>query len=278
MAAARDDDSIWSAYEEGPFHPRNIRRVWSKFELFGDVIQSLLLRAPGQSLQPHQVKCVDHIVNIFTGLQGKSPSLAVAVLPTEADKSVVAVLAAYVLKPRRVLVVASSEIGMQQFCVAFGCANRTDESVLVSQGFLPRDMPPFDVLHGADLVSDISQFPVALCTHELVMTHAYPFGQQAALRLESFDQDHFNLIIFEEAQTFSFPAPMWDRIIRHFTPHAKCLFLTPSLFPYPYANFLYIPGSNVCCVPMTAEEAVCMLASDGTSIVHDLGRLSLHSH
>lgn len=185
-----------------------------------------------------------------------NPNIALVVLPTGAGKSLVAVLAPYVLNCARVLVITPSRIITRQLEGAFFCAPQADpptDGVLVDRAIIP--IGQRHAVAERPLVY-MNQQPVMqdMISSRLVIANAHKFGPSAtAINLQDFPADAFDLIIVDEAHHY--PAVTWRAITNHFS-QSRRLFITAT----PQWNGARIlPNQDAyTCYTMTRADAVAL--------------------
>lgn len=114
------------------FHPQKVSGdSRSRFEIqhkaFREVFENgFIVATPngGKARLPihrHQVEALYRIYEFFrqSPVQGKHSNVAIVALPTGCGKTGVAIMSAYLLAAKRVLVLASSNALVRQWCVEF---------------------------------------------------------------------------------------------------------------------------------------------------------------
>ena len=150
------------------------------------------------------------------------PNVALVVLPTGCGKSGVAVLAAYALKPRRVLVITPSVKISDQIYSDF--CSRKMKSFLACRGiFTPDDEEHFLPIGG--LIRRSTEIEEKLQCHLMVL-NPHKVGKMSSVPINEIPRDRYNLVIVDEAHHY--PAKTWKLLVDHFSEDTKRLFLTAT--------------------------------------------------
>lgn len=205
----------------------------SKFNLHHDMILASLDRMSGEVLHAAQVQALKGLHSHFMSPSINSENIGVAVLPTGAGKSGVAVLAPYVLNSSSVLIITPSVLISSQLYREM-CGDDAHESFFVKRGIVTADnfhkIAEHGLLVDKPLVKNRTMEDVVqnLRKYRLVIANAHKFGEPAGfVDLGKFPKDLFDTIIVDEAHHY--PAKTWKRIIDHFKTSKK-VFLTATPF------------------------------------------------
>ena len=155
----------------------------------------------------------------------KQPNIALVVLPTGCGKTGVAVLAPYVLKAARVLVVTPSKTISKQIHEAF-CGSANDESMFLLDTEVYGQKQKLKILPPCAFIKATSEIKQSL-THDLMIITAHQVGSKSKVGIEDLPSEGYDLVIVDEAHHY--PAPTWKKLVDHF-PNSKRLFLTAT--PY----------------------------------------------
>ena len=159
--------------------------------------------------------------DLHTPTEGDYSNVSLVVLPTGSGKTGVGVMAAYICKARRVLVVTPS--------VAISKQQLTQFNVVGDSNFNPLNNKPF--LYERAVFTSSQQdhdyvMPRSVCVlkkkelenalynkYELVVTNAHKFGDGSGkgVDIRIFPRDYFSLVIVDEAHHF--PAQTWKNIV-----------------------------------------------------------------
>ena len=199
---------------------------------------------------PHQIAATSAIRNHFR--DATRPRTCLAVLPTGAGKTGIAVLSAYALNASRVLVVTPSQKISEQVDNAF-CGQ---SCFMVTCGLIPNSPEAANkMLPASGLVRDTKELAVKL-RNCLVVMNAHK-GQETVeantgrIAIQDIPKD-FDLVIVDEAHHY--PADTWKRLVDHFD-NANRLFLTAT--PYRRGTEPIIENQDQCIsFHMTRREAV----------------------
>ena len=236
----------------------------SVFEKQGDVLfdgLETLLR--DKKIYKHQAEAVRAIKKDLLKKNGNADydHVSLVVLPTGTGKTGVGVLAAYVCKAKKVLVVTPSEaISKQQL---------TQFKPVADKGLNPLQNNPFLCERKIFEISGPSEYdywvPRSKCILkgveletvmeercELVVTNAHKFGDGCGkgVDIKNFPKNDFSLVIVDEAHHF--PAKTWKNIVDHFEEGEIILFLTAT----PFNRNKYILPYKEPCYSFSHEEAV----------------------
>lgn len=213
-------------------------------------------------------------------------------LPTGSGKTGILVLAPYLLKAKRTLILTPSPDVTRQVAVDWRGAQDVDDAKppfmvkreLVTTAFWesPTGMRPADSV----VALSSNTLKKALSTHSsLVISNAHKFHGNTALgkpgeapsadaMLAAFPKSFFDLVIVDEAHHF--PARTWQNVVRYFS-EAKTIFLTATAKNMPSAQLKslrekvrsdYDDLPQVPCYSMTHDEAVRMEIIRETSFVN----------
>lgn len=232
-----------------PLQPRPLNAI-SVFEKQGDVVhEGLNNLVKDKSIYEHQAEAVGAIwkdlleKKIDLQTTDEYGHVSLAVLPTGTGKTGIGVLAAYVCKAKKVLVVTPSEaISKQQFAQFKPVEGALTRPFIEERGIFTsaneKDWVPLTecVLHTKDLEKVVDRI-------ELVITNAHKFSSDGkkGVDITKFPCDNFSLIIVDEAHHF--PAKTWRNIVDHFCG-CQILFLTAT----PYNRGKYILNFPPCYV------------------------------
>ena len=188
-------------------------------------------------------------------------NVSLVVLPTGTGKTGVGVLAAYVCKAKKVLVVTPSEAISKQQLTQFKPVKDITLNPLQNQPFLcERKVFEFNgtsdydhwvprckcILKASELESVMAE------RYEMVVTNAHKFGDGIGkgADINNFPKNYFSLVIVDEAHHF--PAKTWKNIVDHFQEVEMILFLTAT----PYNKNKYILPHKDPCYILHHEVAV----------------------
>ncbi len=200
----------------------------------------------------HQIKAIKKINKFFTKPENKC-GCTLAVLPTGCGKTGIAVLSAYVLAAKRVLVVTPSLIIKEQMEENFFCEKN---GYLVKRNIITDSethvLPPrFEI----GKAKDIDKFLYS--TNPIMVVNIQKFGEKS-IDIETIPKDKFDLVIVDEAHHY--PAATWTRLINRFE-HAKRLFLTATP-KYKGEDITYLPPGKTApekmfkCYTYPKEDAI----------------------
>ena len=165
----------------------------------------------------HQVEALFALASEFLNSTRVTVSM-----PTGTGKTVVAVLAPYILNAHRVLVVTPNRIISRQidnlFCNFLKGNNFFPGSKMKNytpeSGFATKNNLPKKVEEGDSLV---------IINAHMVQT------KRTTVKISDLPKDDFDLVIVDEAHHY--PAPTWAALIDHFTVATKVLFVTATAPP-----------------------------------------------
>jgi superfamily II DNA or RNA helicase len=239
----------------------------SVFEKQGDALfAGLDTLSQHKKIYKHQAEAVRAVRNdlLHSGTQQDNVdcgNVSLVVLPTGTGKTGVGVLAAYVCKAKRVLVVTPSEAISKQQLTQFKPVGDISLNPLQNKPFLCerevfdfKGTPDYDhwvprskcILKASELKSAIGE------RYEIVVTNAHKFGDGSGkgADINTFPKNYFSLVIVDEAHHF--PAKTWKNIVDHFQEGEMILFLTAT----PYNRGDYILPDKKPCYILSHEAAV----------------------
>ena len=205
--------------------------VSSKFQMHSEKIQRYITEHD-DVVYAHQVEAVMEAKTYFE----KYPNgVALIVLPTGCGKTGVAVLSAYVLKAKSVLVVTPSLTVTEEIGENF---SHHEKSFLVKRGIIKKKnakkyLPSTATIKNAKEI--ITSFN---CDLMIVNAHKVRNKRPAVVTIEDIPNDMYDLIIVDEAHHY--PAETWRLLVNHFTG-SKRLFLTATPF-YKGKHLSFIPN------------------------------------
>ena len=177
-----------------------------------DVKNFLSTQEASTSLYKHQIEAVNKILAYF---DSNNNGYTIVELPTGCGKTGVAVISAYVLEAKRVLVVTPSVNIMQQMKDAF-CSHT--KSFFRQQKIIEaKDVHILPSPSNIKNQQDIIKYPDS--SNDLIVMNIQK------IQNFQFKQDAFDLVIVDEAHHY--PARTWTKVIDNF-PQAKRLFLTAT--------------------------------------------------
>lgn len=247
----------------------NQRGVKSVFELQGaDVLDELQQLADAGKVYPHQSEAVQAIREAFTKnkrnpTSGQYTNVSLVVLPTGTGKTGVGVLAAYVCRAKRVLIVTPSEAISKQQLTQFKPEKDKSLNPLQNKPFLQqREIFNINEDDAEQLELWVPRSKCVLKTselrnikeerYELVVTNAHKFGDGSSkgIDIKDIPRSYFSLVIVDEAHHF--PAKTWKNIVDHFNEAVLILFLTAT--PLNRGEDI-LPGKKPC-YELTHDNAV----------------------
>ena len=215
------------------------------------------------SIYKHQSEAVKAIRrDLDTPTKGDYSNVSLVVLPTGSGKTGVGVMAAYVCKAKRVLVVTPSVAISKQQLTQFNVERDSNLNPLNNEPFLyerevfsSKKTDRQYLLPRSVCVLKRKELENALYhknNYELVVTNAHKFGDGSGrgVDITIFPRDYFSLVIVDEAHHF--PAQTWKNIVEHFNKVKRILFLTAT----PYNRGEYILPNKSPCYELSHEEAV----------------------
>ena len=209
------------------------------------------------SIYEHQSLAVKAIRrDLDTPTEGDFSNVSLVVLPTGSGKTGVGVMAAYVCKARRVLVVTPSEAISKQQLTQFKVVGDSNRNPLNKKPFLFERgiFPSYNhLLPSGQCVLETMELRNVLCEdYQLVVTNAHKFGDGSGrgVDIKEFPRDYFSLVIVDEAHHF--PAQTWKNIVDRFSEVERILFLTAT----PLNRGEYILQDKSPCYVLSHEDAV----------------------
>ena len=144
-------------------------------------------------------------------------NIALVVLPTGCGKTGVAVLASYALDASCVLVITPSIIISKQIDEAF-------EKFLIDHEVIDHQQDPRYFVPSKRPIMKTSE--IRNCMQLMLMiVNAHKIGGRSSVSIEDIPNDHFDLVIVDEAHHY--PAPTWKLLVDHFC-NSRRLFLTAT--------------------------------------------------
>ena len=157
-------------------------------------------------------------------LSHSEPGIALVVLPTGCGKTGVAVLAAYALSAKRVLVVTPSVKISEQIYEAF-CGSARKPMFLLERGIIKPEQVENCKPTAAVLIKNAREIKDRLLDSLMIINaHKVTDSKTASVSIDDMPI-HYDLVIVDEAHHY--PAPTWKNLIDHF-PKSKRLFLTAT--------------------------------------------------
>ena len=187
----------------------------------------------------------DAVLVAKTQLDLPTPSIALVVLPTGCGKTGVAVLAAYALNARRVLVVTPSVKISEQIYEAF-CGSTRKPMFLRQREIIGCDDED-DFKPSATPIKNSKEISRRL-HDDLMIINAHKVGGSSSVPIDAIPT-HYDLVIVDEAHHY--PAPTWKNLVDHFSD-SKRLFLTATPL---YKGKPILPKHPVC-YELSRQEAV----------------------
>lgn len=191
-----------------------------------------VLKEDDDKLYPHQRRAASAIRQYFSRA-GSTTTPGVVVLPTGSGKTGVAVLAAYALAARRVLVLTPSHQISKQVLEAFRGTSKDPkllkddtphDAFLVERQVFPKDelqeqlyLPTAALIKKSRQIKDHRSEP-------LLIFDAFKVTERATTKVNNLPSD-YDLVIVDEAHHY--PAPTWADIVARF-PESRKLFLTAT--------------------------------------------------
>lgn len=234
----------------------------SAFEKVGEIVYNKLDKLVKDGcIYQHQadaVKAIKEELDHPPEGHGEFRNVSLAVLPTGTGKTGVGVLAAYVCRAHRVLVVTPSVPISKQQMTQF--KPEKDETInplgvhpfILQRGISKQEKAESWAPFNSVCVLKKKELKAALNNKsELVITNAHKFGDESGkgLDIATFPRDYFSLVIVDEAHHY--PAKTWKNIVDHFK-QTKILFLTAT----PYNRRKYILEGKEPCYTLSRREAV----------------------
>ena len=206
------------------------------------------------SIYEHQSLAVKAIRrDLDTPTKGDFSNVSLVVLPTGSGKTGVGVLAAYVCKAKRVLIVTPSVAISKQQLTQFKVVGDSYLNPLSNQPFLFETKDYDTVVPRGLCVLETKELKnVQYDRYDLVVANAHKFGDGSGrgVDIKEFPRDYFSLVIVDEAHHF--PAQMWKNIVDHFSEVERILFLTAT----PFNRGKYILPNKSPCYVLSHEDAV----------------------
>ena len=218
-----------------------VKTEFSVFQKQGDqILKGLNKLVSEKNLFKHQADAVKSVAKEVlerqvNGHDNVYQNVSVVILPTGAGKTGVGVLAAYVSRAEKVLVITPSIAISKQQLVQFCYQEDTDINPLQEKPFLVKrgifkledrahwePKLALNAIKTADLKTTLAQH----CDLVVANAHKYGDGQCRGVNIKIFKKNHYSLIIVDEAHHF--PAETWRRIVDHFSKAALILFLTAT--------------------------------------------------
>lgn len=234
----------------------------SAFEKAGEIVYNKLDKLVKDGcIYQHQadaVKAIKEELDHPPEGHGEFRNVSLAVLPTGTGKTGVGVLAAYVCRAHRVLVVTPSETISKQQMTQF--KPEKDETInplgadpfILQRGIFKQEKEDTWAPFNSVCVLKKKELKAALNNkRELVITNAHKFGDESGkgLDITTFPQDYFSLVIVDEAHHY--PAKTWKNIVERFK-QTKILFLTAT----PYNKGKYILEGKKECYEFSRKKAI----------------------
>ena len=169
-------------------------------------------------------------------------NIALVVLPTGCGKTGVAVLAAFALDAKQVLVVTPSTTISDQILKAF----RGPSMFLLERGIIDKQ----DQVKFTPTLAQIkksAEIPLHLQNH-LMVINAHKVGGNSSVSIHDMPTC-YDLVIVDEAHHY--PAPTWKELIDHF-PNSRRLFLTAT----PLHRGRPILSNRPPCYELTKDRAI----------------------
>ena len=238
------------------------RQPDSVFQLQGDKLFYNLDKLVEDGLiYEHQSLAVKAIRRDLTSeipTKGDYDNVSLVVLPTGSGKTGVGVMAAYVCKAKRVLIVTPSAAISKQQTTQFKIVKDSHLNPLNNQPFLFErkifDIEDYDrVVPRSLCVLETKELKnVQYDRYELVVANAHKFGKGSGrgVDIKVFPRDYFSLVIVDEAHHF--PAETWKNIVDRFNKAERILFLTAT----PFNRDEYILPNKSPCYELSHEAAV----------------------
>lgn len=198
-------------------------------------LKTVTNRTNDETLYLHQVEAVLKVhkyfnsdPNIRAAVNPNSSNVALIVLPTGCGKSGVAVLASYILRASRALVITPSFIISKQIDDDYKnfLVGREVISVEHQYLFVPQKML---ITKSSQIITEPGQLQHQLRLEvqqaDLLITNAHKISDASTVKVDHIPQDCFDLVIVDEAHHY--PAKTWRQLVDHF-PSARKIFLTAT--------------------------------------------------
>mgnify|MGYP003644308653 FL=1 len=230
-----------------PFQIGGVRKI-STFEQCHDHFYNNISGFVQHNLiYPHQQEATSKVLHEL-GVGGEDKKISLAVLPTGTGKTGIAVLLAYCLKSRNVLIITPSETISRQVFIEFGCDFDYEGFVQSRRLVQPDSLKQVIPTH--DLILKTAQITRRTCqVADLTIANAHKFGANSAVDIDKLSKDLFDVVIVDEAHHY--PAPTWKNIVHHFNK-SRIVFLTAT----PYWKNKYILGDQRPAYELSRSDAV----------------------
>lgn len=202
------------------------------------------LPEPEKKVMEHQHAALDAIKHQFLV---NRISLGSVIMPTGTGKSLLALMAPFVLGGHKVLIITPSKVISEQ--IYEGAVGKGDKLSVYRRIGVPSAASYASLLPSASI--QVNSNIAAGHTSTIVIANAQKFGRlgkvvkhddtmdKRVLNLDLIQRDAFSLIVIDEAHHY--PSKSWKVVVDYFTEHggaAKCLFLTATIpdgdgFPTP---------------------------------------------
>lgn len=213
-----------AAFQPAPLAFRNA------FELQGPQIRGQLDELT-DVFWPHQRQAA---TSVYEELRNRHQRISLAVLPTGAGKTALAILLGYILTPRHLLILTPSQVISEQMFSEFGCTQTP--GFLERRGMLAAAARHDDMLPQGELISQARQLLNLRQFRDLTVANAHKFGaarDDAIVDIQDINRDAFDLVIVDEAHHY--PAKTWRDVVDHFQG-SQIVFLTAT--PYHRGTFI----------------------------------------
>lgn len=185
----------------------------SYFSKYYDAVNYPIASEQSNGLRNAQIGAI-HAIASFSTLEPLDA--AVIVMPTGSGKTTVLMMAPYVLKKKRILIVTPSAMVRGQIADDYRSLNTLKRIGVLSEDVEPPIVYEAGHLYSPEETSDISSADVVVATHLV-----------AASISESESNALFDYVIIDEAHHV--PAPTWQKIINNMK-HAASLLVTATPF------------------------------------------------